>query len=646
MSGDDFIKPINWNKIEDEVDKDVWDRLVQNFWIPEKIALSNDLQSWGKLTDEERDLVLKVFVGLTSLDTLQGEVGAPSMLQDAVTQHEKAVYGNIAFMEAFSGETELLTPTGWKQIQYVTDSDEIAQYDPDNGLVSFVNPTIVPSHYATEVYEISVGDNKYARQVVSGGHRVYYKEKKNMGNVAHEWGTSVSDARDLRDAGINSGSPKMFVTSASGGAGAGIVRRDAELVAALYGESVDNRDAVIQLTVLEGRNHLPEWAKSNLTKEEGTRQWGLRNLTPEDAEEIEAATTSRLIDPALITRLNLKGKSEQWAKDLLRLWIYLDTGNDFDMEMNNSSIVVNAKSKEIADYLTAVGVLARVTVHSDGLDLDGTPRVRINTTSSVRTFGVSNYTNVEEVEDRIVYCVQVPTTFLVTRNGSTPVVSGNCVHAKSYSSIFQTLATSEQIEWAFRWAEGDDLLVKKSQIINKYYDGKDPLMRKAASVALESFLFYSGFFWPFYLSSRGLLTNTADIIRLILRDEAVHGYYIGYKLQIAAKNLTEDQREELQDNITSMILDLYELEEEYTERLYDPVGLTEKVKVYLRYNANKAMMNMGYPALFPEESTRVDPEILSQMSPDTSENHDFFSGSGSSYIMGKAEETSDDDWDF
>jgi ribonucleoside-diphosphate reductase beta chain len=28
------------------------------------------------------------------------------------------------------------------------------------------------------------------------------------------------------------------------------------------------------------------------------------------------------------------------------------------------------------------------------------------------------------------------------------------------------------------------------------------------------------------------------------------------------------------------------------------------------------------------------------------QNHDFFSGSGSSYVIGKAEATEDDDWDF
>ncbi len=57
-------------------------------------------------------------------------------------------------------------------------------------------------------------------------------------------------------------------------------------------------------------------------------------------------------------------------------------------------------------------------------------------------------------------------------------------------------------------------------------------------------------------------------------------------------------------------------------------------------------MNLGYEALFPDEITNVSPAILSSLSPDANENHDFFSGSGSSYVIGKTINTEDDDWDF
>ena len=252
-----ITRPINWNKIEDEVDLIVWNRLTANFWLPEKVALSNDVQSWGNLTDTERLLSMRVFTGLTMLDTIQGTVGAVALIPDARTQHEEAVLTNISFMES--------------------------------------------------------------------------------------------------------------------------------------------------------------------------------------------------------------------------------------------------------------------------------------------------------------------------------------VHAKSYSSVFSTLSSTQEIDDAFRWSEESPYLQKKADIVLGYYHGDDPLKRKAASTLLESFLFYSGFYWPMYLSSRGRLTNTADLIRLIIRDEAVHGYYIGYKFQLAYNELPEVEREKLKEYTYDLLLELYENECKYTHDLYDDIGLAEDVKKFLHY---------------------------------------------------------------
>jgi ribonucleoside-diphosphate reductase beta chain len=315
-----ITRPINWNKIEDQIDLDVWNRLTANFWLPEKVPLSNDIQSWSTLKDNEKTLTMRVFTGLTMLDTIQGTVGAMSLMPDARTQHEEAVITNIAFMES--------------------------------------------------------------------------------------------------------------------------------------------------------------------------------------------------------------------------------------------------------------------------------------------------------------------------------------VHAKSYSSVFSTLTSTQEIEDAFRWSEENPFLQKKAQIVLDRYHGDDPLKRKAASTLLESFLFYSGFYLPMYWSSRAKLTNTADLIRLIIRDEAVHGYYIGYKFQLAYNELKPKEQQELKDYTYDLLMELYENEIRYTADLYDEVGLTEDVKKFLHYNANKALMNLGFDALFPKEVTNVNPAILSALSPNADENHDFFSGSGSSYVIGKHESTTDDDWEF
>jgi len=220
------------------------------------------------------------------------------------------------------------------------------------------------------------------------------------------------------------------------------------------------------------------------------------------------------------------------------------------------------------------------------------------------------------------------------------------VHAKSYSSVFSTLTSTSEIDEAFRWSEDNPYLQKKAEIVLERYNGTDPLKRKIASTLLESFLFYSGFYLPMYWSSRGKLTNTADLIRLIIRDEAVHGYYIGYKFQQAFNKLAETEQEEIRSFAYTLLMEMYDNEAKYTADLYDPMGLTEDVKAFLRYNGNKALMNLGFEALFPKETCKVNPAILSALSPNSDENHDFFSGSGSSYVIGKHEATEDEDWDF
>lgn len=96
----EYYKAINWNAIEDVVDKATWEKLTEQFWLDTRIPLSNDLDDWRRLSDKERDLVGKVFGGLTLLDTLQSVDGVSAIKPDIRTQHEEAVLNNIEFMES------------------------------------------------------------------------------------------------------------------------------------------------------------------------------------------------------------------------------------------------------------------------------------------------------------------------------------------------------------------------------------------------------------------------------------------------------------------------------------------------------------------------------------------------------------------
>ncbi|BAQ30519.1 class 1b ribonucleoside-diphosphate reductase subunit beta [Bifidobacterium scardovii] len=220
------------------------------------------------------------------------------------------------------------------------------------------------------------------------------------------------------------------------------------------------------------------------------------------------------------------------------------------------------------------------------------------------------------------------------------------VHARSYSSVFSTLASTAETNEAYRWAVGNDLLQRRATTVMRFYYEDDPLKRKAASTLLSSLLLYAGFYLPLYYSTRGLLMNTADMIRLILRDKAVHGYYSGYKYQRGLETKNAGEQERMREFVYGLVRELYDLEMRYSGELYEPVGLMDDAATFVRYNANKALMNLGYDAMFDAGDTQVNPAVLAALSPSANENHDFFSGSGSSYVMGVSESTNDEDWEF
>lgn len=102
------------------------------------------------------------------------------------------------------------------------------------------------------------------------------------------------------------------------------------------------------------------------------------------------------------------------------------------------------------------------------------------------------------------------------------------IHAKSYSTIFSTLRSPRRIDEIFKWTEENKYLQYKASVIKDIYDNGTHLQKRVASVFLESFLFYSGFFTPLYYVGMGKMSNVAEIIKLIVRDESVHGT-LGYK---------------------------------------------------------------------------------------------------------------------
>lgn len=220
------------------------------------------------------------------------------------------------------------------------------------------------------------------------------------------------------------------------------------------------------------------------------------------------------------------------------------------------------------------------------------------------------------------------------------------VHAKSYSTIFISLNTTNEIDKIFDWGNNNLLIQYKAKRINEIYQNGSPLQKKVASVFLESFLFYSGFYAPLWYLGNNKLENVAEIIKLIIRDESVHGTYLGYKFQLGFNELSEDKQNELKDWIYALLFDLMKNEEKFTEEVYSQVGWTYDVMTFVKYNANKALQNLGFEAFYQDGlPEHVNPIVMNGISTESS-NHDFFSQVGNSYLIGESEAMDEDDYNF
>ena len=157
---------------------------------------------------------------------------------------------------------------------------------------------------------------------------------------------------------------------------------------------------------------------------------------------------------------------------------------------------------------------------------------------------------------------------------------------------------------------------------------RDVAMALAASVFLETYLFYSGFFLPLWLAGQGEMVASCDIIKKIIADESIHGVFVGLLFQDLYNLFEKEVQNGMKAELKELMYDLYKNEAKYTDEIYGELGLTGDVKEYIKYNANKALMNLGFEEEF--EIKEVNPIVLNGLNVETTQ-HDFFSKKSTNY---------------
>lgn len=238
----------------------------------------------------------------------------------------------------------------------------------------------------------------------------------------------------------------------------------------------------------------------------------------------------------------------------------------------------------------------------------------------------------------------------------------NAVHAKSYSNIFMTYMHVEDINALFKWGDDHECIQKIMDEIVSVYRDLDKLNYKkqyetvdelqfsiaqfktcVASVFLETCLFYSGFYYPLYFYGQGKLMQAGEIINLIIRDESIHGVYVGTIARELYDKFGKKLQKKLKKWTDDLLNRLYEFKTKIVHDIYDSVGLTDDVLRFVRYNANKAYLNLGFDEIF--EAEEINPVVLNGLNTAT-KTQDFFSMKGNGYQKMIADEIKDEDFFF
>ena len=562
-------EPINWNRIEDPKDLEVWNRLINNFWIPEKIPLSNDIPSWNTLTDEEKLTTVRVFAGLTLLDTIQAKVGAISLIPDAITPHEAAVYSDISLMEALHAKSY---SSIFSTLISTSEIDEAFRWSKENEHLQRKARIILSYYHGNDPEKKKIASTLLESFLFYSGFFMpfWWASKAKLTNTADIIRLILRDEALTDDHELLT--PFGWVN---------ISEVDENTTVAQYNKDDGTIEFVKPVKVShhhEDRTWLFESSDSKVRQSVSPhhRMYVERdgnpvvieadNLTNSVLSDVSFRLSGTKVDSGngfVFTDYSADEVElvEGLFHDLASLSLsglngaltYLESVLGREIATRDSITNVSTKHKSTVDWIQAacalLGYIASYRTEKDNSDSD-LYRVRISRNPHHSSCGGSSVTRTENGPAEV-YCVQVPSTFLVTRNQGSVTITGNCVH----------------------------------------------------------------------------------------------GYYIGYKFQIAYNNSTPERQKELYDFTVNMVHDLMENEIKYTESLYDGLGLTEYVKPYLKYNANKALNNLGFEGIYSPEESQPPMQILASLNPAGEENTDFFSGVPT-YVMGDVESTTDEDWDF
>lgn len=221
-------------------------------------------------------------------------------------------------------------------------------------------------------------------------------------------------------------------------------------------------------------------------------------------------------------------------------------------------------------------------------------------------------------------------------------LSQEAMHNASYQYMIETIIPPDRRNSVYDFWREDKILANRCNYIAGQYQaylenpsGETYFTSLLADYILESLLFYNGFTYFYTLSSRMLMAGSADIFKMINRDELSHVRLFQKMLPEAMATFahsTEQIYEMFDTAVQNEIL--------WTNHILgqDILGITsESTEQYTKYLANIRLKAIGLNYLYDEEKFRKSPYAHLERFADTkaegNTKANFFEAGVTSYSM-------------
>lgn len=223
------------------------------------------------------------------------------------------------------------------------------------------------------------------------------------------------------------------------------------------------------------------------------------------------------------------------------------------------------------------------------------------------------------------------------------------VHSQSYQYIIETVLPPEKRQYIYDFWRDDEILFKRIKFIASIYQTylDNPTMYNfkrvlVANYLLEGLYFYNGFQFFYGLASRGLMNGTADIIKLINRDELTHVILFEHYISEVLDLKGEDKY-----MVLDMVQEATEQEITWAKHILgnNILGISDaSTEQYTKHLANRRTKALGLEIPYPEitKNPYKHLEEIADTEGGGSSKGNFFEGNNTAYNQSSAVSGFDD----